>query len=208
MSDRTHQNRVESKHAEYIKSFNGWMEEWKPHAFATVNLPNQRTARSPEFYLSLWTRVAESRVLGQRTLKVADSERRLVWLFRREVSDGGLIHYHALVRFPPERPWLGETASYSSDVHTRCKRLQEALCSASQRTPEPFRNLRSRLPLIEADIDVRPYDRNHARYLLKGMYQATQDAYALDSPELLRDSGLIVLPHIAPRPLRRTENTT
>lgn len=184
----------------YIESFKQWMTDWNPHAFVTVNLPNQpnelKRVRAHSSYLTLWTRNAEADVLGPRTLKIADFNRRIVWLFRREVSADGLVHYHAVVRFPTDRPWREEQPD-TDNVVTRCERLQSALRLASSRTPEPFRPKNGYLPSV-ADIDVRPYDadRNHAGYLLKGMSRFIEDRTEFSSDEVLHDSGLLVLPHL------------
>lgn len=198
----------------YVKAFKQWMTEWKPHAFVTINLPHVRRApREETYYLSRWTRAAEGDVLGQHTVKeITDFNRRIVWLCRREVSPDGMIHYHAIVKFPVNRPWRdefayaekkGTTTDVSfrrrmsehgfANVVRRCAVLKTALQRASCRTPEPF------TPLSVADIDVRPFDaeRNHAGYLLKGLRDFPLPANReFTSDDLLRDSGLIVLPHL------------
>ena len=202
----------------YIQAFTQWITtDWKPNAFVTINLPKARRADRPEsFYLTHWTRTAEADLLGPRTLKIADFDRRIVWLCRREVSPDDLIHYHAVVRFPVDRPWRDEyryqeKKGVTTDVSFkrrmserglelvlhRCQRLEQALRLPSSRTPEPFRPKDTTLPLT-ADIDVRPYDpeRNHAAYLLKGMRRGIEDRKDFSSDELLHDSGLLVLPHL------------
>jgi hypothetical protein len=204
----------------YVEAFTQWMTDWKPDAFVTINLPKVTRAPRPEsFYLTQWTVAAESDLLGPRTRKIADFDRRIVWLFRREVSPDNLIHYHAVVKFPIDRPWRDEyrydqkikgvTTDVSfkqrmsergfESVITRCRRLEQALRIASSRTPEPFTRKNEYQPSV-ADIDVRPYDveRNHAGYLLKGMrrFSLPHDRTEFSSDDLLRDSGLIVLPHL------------
>jgi hypothetical protein len=100
------------------------MTDWNPHAFVTVNVPHEASApRGPNFYLTCWTRTAEVDLLGPRTLKIADFNRRIVWLLRREVSTDGLAHYHAVVKFPASRPWRDERPDTDSLV-TRCDRLE------------------------------------------------------------------------------------
>ena len=182
----------------YLEAFNMWMTDWNPHAFVTVNVPHEASApREPTFYLTCWTRCAEADLLGPRTLKVADFNRRIVWLLRREVSADDLVHYHALVKFPASRPWRDERPDFYNVVH-RCDRLQAALRLATSRTPEPFTPKNVYQPCA-ADVDVRPYDadRNHAGYLLKGMRQfELPDDPEFTTSDLLRDSGLIVLPHL------------
>src|SRR5882672_11132461 len=97
----------------YVEAFKQWMTAWTPHAFATVNLPNARTApREETFYLTCWTRAAENDLLGGRTFKITDFDRRIVWLFRREVSPDELIHYHGIVKFPLNRPWQDERPDF------------------------------------------------------------------------------------------------
>jgi hypothetical protein len=74
-------------------------------------------------------------------------------------------------------------------------RVEQALRLASSRTPEPFTPKNGYQPSV-ADIDVRPYDveRNHAGYLLKGIRRYDRTEFSSD--DLLRESGLIVLPHL------------
>ena len=185
--------------AAYVKAYGGWMNDWA-HAFVTVNLPFERSApKKPEYYLSLWTRLAEANLLGARTLRMSTYDRRIVWLFRREVSADGLIHFHGNVRFPENRRWRGEDKD-EYNVDERCKRLESALRWASTRTPDPFTRDRTRLA---ADIDVRPLNENHGRYLLKHMYRRGEDGRYTGSEELLHDSGLIPLPHLPPKNHRR-----
>jgi hypothetical protein len=183
---------------QYRDAFQQWMTAWNPHAFVTVNVPHERSApREPSFYLTCWTRCAEADLLGPRTLTIADFNRRIVWLLRREVSADGLVHYHAVVRFPASRPWRDEQPDIYNVV-TRCDRLQAALRLATTGTPEPFTPKNVYQPFA-ADIDVRPYDadRNHAGYLLKGMRQSSlPDDREFSTSDLLHDSGLIVLPHL------------
>lgn len=153
-----------SNEARYVQTFNDWMTDWNPDAFVTINLPNKpnglKRVRDHAFYLNCWTRAAEATLLGPRTLKIADFDRRIVWLFRREISPDDLTHYHAVVKFPLDRPWRDEQDSWSNV--TRCERLQSALRIASSRTPEPFIRKNGYQPSA-ADVDVRPYaaDRNH-----------------------------------------------
>jgi hypothetical protein len=182
----------------YIDSFKRWVDEHvQPHAFVTMNLPNARRApREESFYLTFWTRAAEEQLLGARSLKVNDFERSFLWLLRREVSADNLIHYHAVVRFPLRTTWRNEPAPFS--IATRCARLHAALLRAASRTPEPFSPLAATAPRLP-DFDVRPYERarNHAGYLLKEMHRLEErDFFASD---VLRDSGLIVLPHLRHR---------
>lgn len=146
----------------YKRAFNKWMKDWKPDAFVTVNLPHERhrhrMLRDAQFYLNLWTRRAEAAVLGTRTLKDADYERRLVWLFRREEAADGLIHYHGIVKFPAGRPWESESGAAIYDPAERCQRLQDALKRASARTPEPFTmKFPTRVtPALQRPISSRP----------------------------------------------------
>jgi hypothetical protein len=164
------------------------MKEFKPDAFVTINMPNASRGlpRDPLFYLHQWTRKAEATVLGRRTLKIADYNRRLVWLFKREVADG-LAHYHALVRFPRGRRWRGEPTQ--TDIAVRCSRLRDALVEASRSTPEPYE--RTAIDAIRgADIDVRPYLPVHAPYLLKELWRHGSP-WKTDG-----DLDLIPLPHL------------
>ena len=156
----------------YVTAFRNWMEAWKPHAFVTVNLPNElnktRVPRDPQFYLKCWTRCAEADVLGTRTLKQTTYDRRIVWMFRREVAPDGLIHYHGPAWFPIGRTWRQETPG-RYNVMDRCQRLQLALRLASTRTPEPFSPTNVYLPNA-ADIVVVPFDipeRDHPGYTAK-----------------------------------------
>ena len=177
------------------------MESWKPHAFVTLNLPRELDQRhvqhDPQFYLALWTRCAEADVLGTRTLKQTEYDRQIVWMFRREVSEKGLIHYHGPAWFPLGRTWREEEAG-RFNVPNRCERLQLALRLASIRTPEPFTPRNVYLP-NHADIDVIPFDipeRDHPGYTLKGMWHLGTESVTNDSP---CDSGLIILPHLPKR---------
>jgi hypothetical protein len=183
---------------QYRDEFKKWMTALSPHAFVTVNVPHERSApREPSFYLTCWTRCAEADLLGPRTLKISDFDRRIVWFFRREVSADDLVHFHAVVKFPSDRPWRDERPDTYSLV-TRCERLEQALRLATSRTPEPFTRKNGYQPCA-ADIDCRPYDaeRNHAGYLLKGMRQFhLPDDREFSNDDLLRDSGLIILPHL------------
>jgi hypothetical protein len=194
----------------YIQCFKDWMDQWKPHAFVTMNLPNARRAPRPEsFYLTCWTRAAEADLLGARTLKLNDINRRIVWLLRREISPDGLLHYHAVVKFPTARPWREERTPGWYSVIDRCQRLQSALCLASSRTPEPFTATNGYQPSA-ANVDVRSYDRerNHAGYLLKGMrefYVDDEHEREFTTHELLRDSGLTILPHVKVPAIKRTQ---
>jgi hypothetical protein len=181
----------------FIAAFKNWTTtDFKMDAFATVNLPRAKTApRSEAVYLNLWTRFAEADVLGPRTLKRAELDRRIVWFFRREISPDGLLHYHASVKFPENRLWRHEQSG-RVNIDNRCQRLASALRAASARTPEAIRREGCSLPLT-ADIDVRPFDANsHAGYLLKGMWRFIEDGKDFSSDDLLRDSGLIILPHL------------
>lgn len=192
----------------YVEAFKAWMTDWQPDAFVTINLPGEHAApRNAEFYLSLWTRVAEADLLGPRTLKLPHFDRRIVWLFRREVSTNKLVHFHAIVKFPTNRQvWRGETAGF--DPAARYERVANALRAASRRTPEVHRSKGLHQPL-SADIDVRPYrgDWNHAGYLLKGMRDGSTETSEFCTEELARDSGLIVLPHLPKKQLRRGVTT-
>jgi hypothetical protein len=184
----------------YVNDFKTWMMEWKPHAFATFNLPNARRApREETFYLNYWTRAAEADVLGARTVKeVTDFDRRIVWLCRRAVSPDELIHYHAIGRFPLHRPWRDERPeSYS--IVSRCERLERALRVASSRTPEPFSDGDGYQPSV-ADIDVRPFHaERHIGYLLNRQTDLTMpDNRDGSTDDALRDR-LFILPHV-PRP--------
>jgi hypothetical protein len=124
------------------------------------------------------------------------------------VSAGGLAHYHAVVKFPTSRPWRDERPDTSSLV-TRCERVEQALRLATSSTPEPFLRKDAYQPRA-ADIDVRPYDadRNHARYLPKGMRHVSDDDRTFTSDDLLRDSGLIVLPHLPGKKLHTPATNT
>lgn len=147
---------------EYVTAFHRWMKDWNPDAFVTINLPHERyRPRDPLFYLNYWTRSAEADVLGPRTLKLPDYDRRIVWMFRREVAPDELIHYHGIVRFPPNREWRHERTAGVQDLAVRCKRLQDALKAASAITPEPFTKpssavLRSQLDRLKKVIALRP----------------------------------------------------
>lgn len=185
----------------YIDTFRDWMESWKPHAFVTVNLPREMDFRQvqhdPQFYLNVWTRCAEADVLGTRTLKQTTYDRRIVWMFRREVSPKGLVHYHGPAWFPLGRTWRDEEPG-RFNVRNRCERLQLALRLASSRTPEPFTRQGMHVPNA-ADIDVIPFDipeRDHPGYMLKGMWRVGTESTADESS---CDSGLIILPHLGKR---------
>lgn len=184
----------------YIETFTDWMESWKPHAFVTINLPHERDKRrvphDPQFYLTLWTKCAEADLLGTRTLKQPDYDRRIVWMFRREVAPDGLIHYHGIAWFPLGRTWREEEPG-PFKLRNRCERLQLALRLASSRTPEPFTRQGTLYPNA-ADINVIPFDipkRDHPGYTLKGMWHVGRDS----TDESPCDSGLIILPHLPKR---------
>ena len=127
----------------YKSEFHKWVNEvLRPHAFVTINLPHERHSRrmlrDAQFYLHLWTRHAEAKLLGRGTLNDGCLEHRMLWVLRREQALDGLIHYHGIVKFPLGRPWKDESATGTYDLADRCLRLQEALKRASARTPEPF----------------------------------------------------------------------
>lgn len=192
----------------YVTAFREWMQDFKPDVFVTINLPKEPDGgwqdtwvpRSPLFYLSHWTRSAEAKVLGPRTLKIAKYDRRIVWIFRREVSPAGLVHYHGIVRFPEDREWKHERAGHTQDLATRCRYLLRALITASKRTPEPYATNRV-TARFGADLDVRPCDAAyHAPYLLKGLWKWVPPS-ATD--ESTWDSGLIILPHLPKKGLKK-----
>lgn len=192
---------AERTESPYVTAFRTWLEEWKPHAFVTFNLPHEqdklRVKHDPEFYLNCWTRCAEADVLGTRTLKIADYSRRIVWMFRREVAPDGLTHYHGPAWFPLRRPWRNETPGRYNVVQ-RCERLELALRTASSRMPEPYAPKDAFLPTA-ADILVIPFnnaERDHAGYTLKGMWSYVPE-WVTD--ETTWDSGLIILPHLPKR---------
>ena len=198
--DKRHAN-DKKRTAVYVAAFREWMEAWKPHAFVTVNLPKEldktRVQRTPHSYLNCWTRCAEAGVLGTRTLKQTTYDRRIVWMFRREVAPDGLIHYHGPAWFPLGRTWREETPG-RFNVGNRCERLQLALRLASSRTPEPFTPKNVLLPNA-ADIDVIPFDipeRDHPGYTLKGMWHFGRESVIEQSP---CDSDLIIVPHLPKR---------
>ena len=193
-TDERHGDAVSS--TTYTQAFKDWMKDLQPNAFVTINLPHElnrrRVPRDAQFHLNLWTRAAEAKVLGPRTLKDADYNRRIVWLFRREVAPDGLVHYHGIAKFPAARAWRHE--STSADLADRCGRLRDTLMRASRRTPEPYAT--SVIDRMRgADIDVRPFDgeHDHAGYLLKGLWTTAPD-WVTD--ETTYDSGLIILPHL------------
>ena len=190
--------RTPKRESEYVRAFRAWLNAWIPHAFVTINLPHEtdfrQVKRAPEFYLNCWTRGAEAEVLGARALKIADYNRRIVWMLRREVSPDGLTHYHGCAWFPLGAKWRYETPTHD-DAQNRCQRLELAMMIASSRTPEPFTPAGVHLPNA-ADIRVIPFnstERDHAGYMLKGMWCYVPE-WVTD--ETTWDSGLIILPHL------------
>jgi hypothetical protein len=184
--------------ADFLQAFTQWMDEFKPDAFVTINLPKARSApRAESVYLNSCTRRAERTVLGGRTLKQSGYDGRIVWLLRREVSPDGLIHYHGLARFPIGRTWRTECATEVQHVEARCESLGSALRLASDGTPEPFTPTGS--CLSNADIDVRPFERKHVNYMLKGQHKKFvpdyKHSWAVD--DALRDHDLVILPELS-----------
>jgi hypothetical protein len=179
----------------YITSFDDWMKDvCQPTAFATLRFPNvRRMPRNETFYLKLLARCAEADVLGARTLKLPDDGRRIRWIARREI-EAGLVHYHALVKFP-KRLWRHESPP-GLDADERCTRFEHALIRAALKMPELFTHLVIVPSLDGCDIQVIPAARRHAEYLLKGMRRVSFDDPERVSDNLLRDSGLILLPSI------------
>ena len=62
------------------------------------------------------------------------------------------------------------------------------------KTPEPFGVPKTEI-LFKQMIDVRPYHPEHAAYLLKGFRYIESHDNERTTEELMRDSGLIILPH-------------
>ncbi len=177
----------------YIESFAIWMGDvFKPTAFVTIRLPHvRRMPRSELSYLKLLANRSEADVLGARTRKLPDDGRRVRWILRREI-DAGLIHYHGLLSFP-ERLWRGEHPP-GLDAAERCRRFENALTRAALKIPELFPRL-GVVPSVDGcDIQVKPAAPRHAAYLLKGMRRPSCDDPERLSHNLLRDSGLILLP--------------
>src|SRR5262245_23033613 len=92
----------------YLRAFEAWVnDDFKPSVFVTLRLPQlRRMPREEIFYVTLLARRTEATLLGSRTLKLRDDERRIRWVARREMK-AGLVHYHALVKFP-HRFWRDE----------------------------------------------------------------------------------------------------
>lgn len=208
--EQSRPERPRTRESAYVTAFRNWMDDWKPHAFVTINLPHELDQRSvqhdPQFYLNLWTRCAEADVLGTRTLKHTQFARRIVWMFRREVAPDGLIHYHGPAWFPLGQPWRDETPG-RYNLLDRCERLELGLRMASSRTPEPFTPKNGYLPNA-ADVKVIPWDsteRDHAGYMLKGLWRHVPE-WVTD--ETTYDSGLFILPCLPKREKRkrRTRN--
>lgn len=86
----------------------------------------------------------------------------------------------------------------------RRTRMQTALIEASKRTPEPY--AQSPLDILRgADIDVRVYHPDHVPYMFKQLSPRFREHWTegnLDDT-LLRDHGLIILPHL---PQRKEKN--
>jgi hypothetical protein len=158
--------------------------------------------RSEIFYLRLLARRAEADVLGARTLKLPDDGRRIRWIARREV-EAGLIHYHALVKFP-DRLWRGESVP-RFDINDRCTLFEHALIRAAHKTPELFKRLVIAQSGEGCDIQVVRATRRHAKYLLKGVQRRSFNDSERVSENLLRDTDLIFLPGSNHRQWRRRD---
>jgi len=192
-----------------IKMLAEWIDEQEPDVFITINVPAaHRALRDMQFYLSFWTRSIERNLLGERSLKRTSYEQRFLWFARRETSAAELPHYHIIGRAPHGRAWRGLTNSGKPISHLGCARVKSALLAACVQTPEPFGRKKSdesdtlhgkSAILFGTMVDVRPYRREHASYLLKGCrFPEAHDKERI-TDELLRDSGLIILPHLPKR---------
>jgi hypothetical protein len=180
-------------------------------------MPVIQTPRPHEFYLSLWTRTAEATLWGKSALRISDYADRCLWMFVHETArqdwsnrfgDGKprkLHHYHALLRMPSfSFAFRGKSRLMMEEqrlgrrfrIGDRCARMQDALIAASRRTPEPYAssaldNLRG------ADIDVRPYRPEHTPYIFKQLHPRFREHWTELLPDaLLRDHGLMILPHL------------
>lgn len=178
----------------YVAAFEDWMAQWQPDVFVTINLPNapspQKQIRSHEFYLSLWTRIADTNLTTRRHVSHGNPTDRTVWIFRREVSPDGLIHYHALAKTSDA---IRRAFPVQWDIACFCASLQRDLKLASSRTPEPFKRKNEHLPIC-ADIDVRPASPHHYEYLVKQVtWPSIYDHERVDSV-IQRDSGLFIFP--------------
>jgi hypothetical protein len=187
---------------EYVRAWKTFLkQDFRDPMWVTMNVPNERSTGRPQgFYPNLWTRAAEAELLGPRTLKLTDLARRIVWLMCREVAADGMIHYHAVVRFPADCRFRDGRLLTELSVAERVKRLEQALENASRRTPEVFAG-RYR------HIHVEQLHDNSAAYLFKAMrWPSLRADPEKQSGELLRDSGLIILPHIGAAGLSRRAN--
>jgi hypothetical protein len=175
-----------------------------PDALVTILLPRTRGVRDHKIALSLWTRIAEWKLWGRSTGRIQSFDDRCVWFFVRETittepgeaDTPAPIHYHALLRFP-NRPMRNERiAGRPFTREERCQAMQGALIEASRITPE---HCTSR-GVLGADIDVKAIeniDLRPARYLFKQWnprYHRHWDERPVD--QLMRDSGLFILPHL------------
>ena len=178
-----------------INKLADWINDHDPDLFITINLPAESQGkRDPQFYLSLWTRAVEAILLGPSALKARTQDRRFLWFARREVSAKGLIHYHIIGKSPLGMPWRGLPGSTNLANPLRCPRVKSALLRAYLRTPKPFGAPNTKI-LFDGMIDVRPYKPEHAAYLLKGFRYIESHDGERTTDELMRDSGLIILPH-------------
>lgn len=191
----------------------------RPNAFVTILMPVTRTPRPHEFYLSLWTRQAEAALWGRHALDVNTYAERCLWFFVHETicqdwgnryKDGKprkLHHYHGLLRMPGfsfdgyhgrKHPMLDERrAGTMFSMPERRKRMQAALIEASKRTPEPYAT--SPLGALRgADIDVRQYHHKHVPYMFKQLSPRFREHWTEQQTDytLLRDHGLVILPHL------------
>jgi hypothetical protein len=147
----------------YSKALAEWLNDMvQPDAFVTVNLPVINPARDHQFYLNLWTRMAEAKLWGRTSLEIANHDDRPLWFFVNEKRS--LNHFHAACRLPT-RPMLTEHDDPTRSITVACHQLQDALVQASRTTPEPFKS-----PLASlrgADILVKPWETVHGRYMFK-----------------------------------------
>jgi hypothetical protein len=176
-----------------------WINGHDPDLFITINLPAEwQGTRDAQFYLSFWTRSVEASLLGPLALKTTSYDHRFLWFARRETSAKELAHYHIIGRSPRGRRWRGLPGSTNLTNPLRCARVKSALLLACLRTPEPFGGSRIDI-LFKRMIDVRPYQREHAAYLLKGFRYIESHDKERTTEDLMRDSGLIILPHLPKR---------
>jgi hypothetical protein len=150
----------------------------KPTAFVTIDMPHAtldddlrtgRVPRSPHFYFPLLARRAERILWGMSAMRVHDRFDRCFWFGVHETEP--YLHFHLLL-WIPERPMRVEKETGLMSTAERLARVHAALVQASAVTPEAFATGDSLREHLRENIQVKPYGRHHAEYLVGKLARA------------------------------------